>query len=105
MVEAFIRGGAVQVSRPFHQKREMEYRIEEPPLPVDTPVGGRISLTYQSLAQITLDRWVLEIVKKGHLIEFLELPKVKGRIETPLGGGQKADVLLKEVQLLMEKNL
>ncbi len=77
---------------------EVENRIVEPPLAVDTPVGSRISLRYQNWTQLTLDRWVLEIVKKGHLIEYLELPKFNGLIETPLG------VLLNEVQLLMHKN-
>ncbi len=76
----------------------MENRIGEPSLAVDTRVGSIISLIYQNLTQLTLDQWVLEIVKKGHLIEYLELPKFNGLIETPLG------VLLKEVQLLMHKN-
>ncbi len=66
VVEALRRNraavGAVQFTHPFRQKGEVENRIGEPPLPVDTLVRGRISLTYQNWAQLTLDRWGLEIV-------------------------------------------
>ena len=47
------------------------------PLPVpNIPVGGRLAHFAQSWAEITDDKWVLSLVRKGYRIPFLERPNL-----------------------------
>ncbi len=90
--------------RPFCRTAQVESRTVPPPLLQNAPVGGRISLALRSWSQLTEDKWVLDIVKNGHLIEFMEMPRFMGLTKTPLGKGEKANILWKEVHSLMAKD-
>ena len=67
-----------------HPPRPLVGRTDGPPPSLSSPVGGRVSLAYQNWPQITDDRWVLDIVKFGHLLEFQELPQFNGVRSTPI---------------------
>ena len=47
------------------------------PLPLpNIPVGGRLAHFAQNWAEITDDKWVLSLVRKGYRIPFLEHPNL-----------------------------
>ena len=51
---------------------------------MSVPVGGRIAMRAENWTEITQDRWVLDIIKHGHLLEFIEFPKFQGVRRTPI---------------------
>ena len=53
--------------------------------------------------ELVEDNWVLEIVKKGHCLEFTELPPSSG-IRDTFATGRRLDVLTKEVEELSSKD-
>ena len=68
------------------------------------PVGGRLSLFAHHWGELTQDRWVLEIVNQGLLIEFARQPPTSTKIiETHLPMGEKSDFLDTEIQNLLSK--
>ena len=49
----------------------------QPPLPLplpNIPVGGRLAHFAQNWAEITDDKWVLSLIRKGYRIPFKERP-------------------------------
>ncbi len=90
--------------RPFRRTAQVESRTVLPPLLQNAPFGGRISLALRSWSQLTEDKWVLDIVKNGHLIEFMEMSRFIGLTKTPLKKRKMANILWKEVHSLMAKD-
>ena len=69
----------------------------------EIPVGGRLSLFLQEWGKITSDKWVLDTIKTGYKLEFLEKPPFQGVKATnvPL---ENQNVIKQEINSLLEKN-
>ena len=80
------------------------------PLPLpNIPVGGRLAHFAQNWAEITDDKWVLSLVRKGYRIPFLELPNLSPNpifFQQPLSQHLEEEVasLLSRMFLVPKKN-
>jgi hypothetical protein len=75
------------------------------PIPVDFPVGRRLMKFYQNWEAVTDDPWILEVVRIGYRLEFVENPVLSPRppfTRIPLSERVSA-VLTEEVNTLLEK--
>ena len=71
------------------------------PLPLpNIPVGGRLAHFAQNWAEITDDKWVLSLVRKGYRIPFLERPNLS---PNPIFFQQPLSQHLEEVASLLSK--
>jgi hypothetical protein len=66
------------------------------------PVWGRLKQFYPKWLEITEDQWVLDIIKEGYKLEFVEIPKFNGELETRVPPKQ-LDIILQEVDTLIRK--
>lgn len=67
------------------------------------PVGGRLSKFLKEWEKITTDKWVLEVIREGYKLEFLEKPPFLG--VKPTRVPEKNQKLIKaEIDSLLEKN-
>ena len=74
--------------------------------PIDGPVGGRLRHFLGSWAQVTTDRWVLELISYGYALEFTSTPPSVASIrQTPIPSdplkrssleGEVASLLIKQ---------
>jgi ribonuclease HI len=80
---------------------------QSPPPPVlinqRGAVGGRIARFSQNWHDLNAGEWVMNIVLRGHSIEFLELPQYNGIVRTVLTGADNRKAVLAEVQSLLVK--
>lgn len=69
------------------------------------PVGGRLQFYIQNWERITDDQWVLNTLKEGLKLEFLQIPKFSGIKHTSVSCKKKMCILLGEVDILLEKGV
>ena len=82
--------------------RNTDYQIPQ----ANIPVGGRLKMFASQWEQITQDRWVIQTLSRGYLIEFKKSPPdFKGILETklPLDPTLRY-VLTEEVNTLLQKS-
>ncbi|XP_078544267.1 uncharacterized protein LOC144829009 [Lissotriton helveticus] len=63
-------------------------------------VGGRVTKYLQNWSRITSDRWVLNIIRKGHTLEFTQVPPPKPLAAIP---SKHQRLLRLEVQQMLRK--
>lgn len=68
------------------------------------PVGGRLQNYIHNWEKITNDQWVLDTIKNGLKIEFMQIPKFAGIKQTRVHP-ERLNVLLGEVETLLEKGV
>ena len=71
---------------------------------VQPQVGGRLIHFVQSWKEITMDQWILDIVKNGIKLQFEKVPKESGPKETIFISQEKKLCILDEVGKLLGKN-
>jgi len=70
----------------------------------EIPVGGRLTHFLGVWQKITTDQWVLDIIEKGHKLEFNQIPIFKG-IKHTVVPKKHHYLILKEIENLLEKNV
>ena len=69
----------------------------------EIPVGGRLAHFLPEWEKITSDKWVLEVIREGYKLEFLEKPPFLGI--KPTNVPQKDQILIsEEIEKLLQKN-
>lgn len=69
---------------------------------LEIPVGGRLKYFINHWEQITDDKWVLSVIKKGYKLEFVKIPPNTGIRQTRVSA-KHTIILLQEVEKLLEK--
>ena len=68
----------------------------------EIPVGGRLKNFVNNWEQITTDQWVLSIIRDGYKMEFQNIPKFNGIIQTKLSQNNMS-ILQQEIDSLLKK--
>ena len=79
-------------------------QIPRPPLQ-EVGVGARLMHFVGQWEEISVDTYILEVVRSGYCLEFKELPPPTGVIHTSMPGSiEKVCVIEKEILTLLQKN-
>ncbi|XP_073406146.1 uncharacterized protein [Dendrobates tinctorius] len=71
---------------------------------LDPPVGGRLKIFFTKWEQITLNPWILNIIKEGIKIEFLRIP-YEFFVITRLNSSLQQKALEDEIRVLLAKKV
>ena len=84
----------------------MNSSLQIPRLPLqEVGVGARLMHFVGQWEEISVDTYILEVVRSGYCLEFKELPPPTGVIHTSMPGSiEKVCVIEKEILTLLQKN-